>query len=174
MGTITVSSPDGARLARAWRRAPEIVAREMGIAITEASLLVEREVKERTPVGVGGGGGLRGSISAREVERVGDNVIGVVGTSLRHAVPVELGRRPGRRQPPLDPLADWAVQVLGTPPAKARGVAFAIARKIARRGTEGAGMFREGLAATRRHVERILGRGAERVVDELASAGAGR
>lgn len=156
------------RLERAWRKAPELVVDEMATAVWEASLLVEREVRERTSIGVGGGGGLAGSIAAREPEVLGEEVIGTVGTSLRYAIPVELGRRPGQRQPPLAPLADWAVAKLGVSRDQAMGVAFAIARKIARRGTEGAHMFRDGAKAAQGEVERIFVAGAERVVARLA------
>ena len=160
-----------AGLARAWRAAPELVVDEMTGAVWEASLLVEREVSERTPIGVGGGGGLAGSIAARKPELFGEEVTGTIGTSLRHAIPVELGRRPGQRQPPLEPLADWAVAKLGVSHDEARGVAFVIARKIARHGTEGAHMFRDGAAATSAAVERILVAGAARVAARLARKG---
>ena len=159
-----------AKFSRAWREAPELVVDEMTASVWEASLLVEREVRERTPVGVGGGGGLAGSIAAREPEVLADNVIGTVGTALRYAIPVEIGRRPGQRQPPLAPLADWAVQKLGVSHEEARGVAFAIARKIGKRGTEGAHMFRDGAKAAEAEVERIFVAGAERVVARLAGA----
>ena len=157
-----------AKLSRAWRDAPELVVDEMTTSVWEASLLVEREVKERTPIGVGGGGGLAGSIAARDPIVIGEEVIGTVGTALRYAIPVELGRRPGQRQPPLAPLADWAVAKLGVSHDEAMGVAFAIARKIGKRGTTGAHMFRDGAKASQAEVERILGAGAERVVARLA------
>ena len=156
------------RLARAWREAPSIVVEEMGAAMWDASLRVETEVRERTPIGIGGGGGLAGSISAREPEVLADEIIGTVGTALRYAYPVEIGRRPGGRMPPLEPLADWAVFKLGVSREEAAGVAFAIARKIAARGTKGARMFRDGLKASESYVEEAFVRGAERVARRLA------
>ena len=161
-----------AGLARAWAAAPELVAEEMGLAVREASLLLEREVRERTPVGVGGGGGLAGSIGARDPEVVpGEGGVGVVGTALRYAVPVELGRRPGGRQPPVQALADWAQARLGVSAEESRGVAWAIARRIALEGTEGAHMFRAGTRAVAGAVEGILARGLDRVTRRLAEAG---
>ena len=118
---IQVDAGALAKLARAWREAPELVVEEMTASATEASLLVEREVRERTPIGVGGGGGLAGSIGAREPQVLGEEVIGTVSTSLRYAIPVELGRRPGGRQPPVEPLADWAVARLGVSHDEAAG-----------------------------------------------------
>ena len=62
------------------------------------------------------------------------------------------------------------MQKLGVSHDEAKGVAFAIARKIAKRGTEGAHMFRDGAKATSAEVERIFVAGAERVVERLAQA----
>ena len=171
--SLHVDAPALAGLARAWRRAPEIVAGELTPAVAEASLLVEREVRERTPIGIGGGGGLAGSIGARDPEVVpGEGVVGVVGTSLRYAVPVELGRRPGQRQPPVQTLCDRAEVRLGVSPEESRAVAWAIARRIAVEGTEGAHMMRDGMRAVAGTVEAILARGMDRVTARLAEAGA--
>jgi len=49
----------------------------MTAAMWESEFLIEREVKEKTPVGVGGGGGLRGSIAAQSPEVSSDIVLGV-------------------------------------------------------------------------------------------------
>lgn len=169
--SIHVDASALAGLARAWREAPAMVAEEMTTAIREASLLVEREVRERTPIGIGGGGGLAGSIGARDPEVVpGEGVVGVVGTSLRYAVPVELGRRPGQRMPPVRALQDWAEIRLGVSAEESRGVAWAIARKIAIEGTDGAHMFRAGLAASAGAVERIVVHGLDRITARLAGA----
>ncbi|MFP3386732.1 hypothetical protein, partial [Tritonibacter sp. SIMBA_163] len=71
-------------------------------------------------------------------QRVDDGVIGIVGTAALHAVPVEMGSKP--HFPPIQPLEDWAHHKLDLPAEEARGAAFAIARKIAAKGTEGAHM----------------------------------
>lgn len=101
---------------------------------------LESEVVLRTPAGVGGDAGLRGSI-AGEVKAFGRSVAGIVGTPLEYGEVVELGRRPGKRMPPVDPIALWARRKLGVPENKAKSVGFAIARKIAVEGFEGAHMF---------------------------------
>lgn len=149
----------------AWQRAPEVVEAELHAATLEATLLLEREVKELTPVGIGGGGGLRGTIAAREPEVSADAVIGVVGTPARYAEAVELGTRP--HFPPVQPLADWAQFKLGVPEAQARDVGFLIARKIARVGTEGHFMFRDALEANRGQVGAIYERAHARIRDAL-------
>lgn len=117
---VRIDIREAAALADAFDKSPKIVTEELTAATWEASLLLEREVKENTPTGVGGGGGLKGSISAREPQVLSDNVIGMVGTPLAHAVPVELGTRP--HFPPVQPLADWAEHKLGLSPAEAQGL----------------------------------------------------
>lgn len=163
---IHLDTREAAFLAEAWRQAPEIVTAELLAAIWESELLIERETKERTPVGVGAGGGLRGSIAAREPKVLADAVIGEVGTALAHAIPVEIGTRP--HFPPIQPLADWAVVKLGVPRDEARDVGFLIARKIAREGTEGAFMFTRAFQAVRAQIDDAYVRARQRIADRLA------
>lgn len=114
------------------------------LAGIESGLLLEREVKERTPVGVHGAAGLRGSVNSKSVRFGLERVETAVGTPLPYAVPVETGSRP--HFPPLLPIQDWVESKLGLSPEEARGVAFAIARKISKHGTEGKFMFRDAFA----------------------------
>jgi len=44
-------------------QAPDITREEMSTSVQEILLLLEREIKDDTPVGVGGSAGLRGSIT---------------------------------------------------------------------------------------------------------------
>ncbi len=162
---IHIDIREAAALAKAFDQAPEIVTRELTAATWEAELLLERETKELTPVGVGGGGGLKGSISAREPRVLADNVIGEVGTSLPHAVPVELGTKP--HMPPVQPLADWARHKLGVEPGEARSVGYRIARKIAVKGTQGAHMFSRAFAANEAQVQGIYADALTRIVRRM-------
>lgn len=151
-------------LANYWRQAPDLVAREMTGTTLGATLFLEREVKERTPVGATGS--LRGSIRARRPERLSDNVIGVVGSSNPHAVPVELGTRP--HFPPLEPLKDWVrsrLDIRGK--SEVHAVALAIARKIAARGTPAAGMFHRGFNENRGTVAAMYERATQRIAEKL-------
>ena len=154
----------------AFAAAPEIYTQEMTRATWEAELLFQREAQELTPGGVGAGGGLRGSISAREPMVLSDTVLGMVGTPLAYAVPVELGSRPHR--PPVEPLIDWAQAKLGADPAAAIGIGFAVARKIQKKGTEGAHMFERALDATAPQIGRIYHRAGTRITQRIAG-GAG-
>jgi len=163
---IRIDAGSVADLAAAWEAAPAIVAEELVRAAWEAEMLLQREVVERTPRGVGSGDGLAGSIIAQEPRLLADQVIGAVSTSILHAVPVELGTRP--HFPPVAPLVEWARKVLGVPAEEAEGVGLAIARKISRQGTKGAFMFRRAFDENLGQVEAMYERAAGRVAVRLA------
>lgn len=163
---IRIDIREAAGLARAFKKSPDIVVEELTRATWESELLLEREVKENTPVGIGGGGGLKGSISARDPQVLADNVIGLVATPLAYAVPVELGTKP--HMPPIEPLADWAEHKLGVAPEKARAVGFAIARKIAVKGTEGAHMFERAFTSNEAQVQTIFANARARIAERMA------
>ncbi len=153
------------RISELWARAPALTAEELTRATWEAELLLEREIKDLTPVGVGGAGGLRGSIAARQPRVMADNVLGAVGTSVAHALPVELGTKP--HFPPIEPLRDWVERKLDVPEKDSYGVALRIARKIAARGTLAVGMFHRAFGATRGQVELMYSAARERIVQGL-------
>ena len=166
MTGIRIEADDAAALAEAWAAAPAIVAEEMAPAIRQASLLLQRETVERTPRGIGSGGGLAGSIRAEEPVVLADTVLGAVGTSLAYAAPVEEGSRP--HFPPLQPLRDWVEHVLGLKDETERDrAALGIARKIAARGTEGAHMFKQAFEANRGQVEGMIGRAQARAIERM-------
>jgi hypothetical protein len=130
-------------LAKKW---PEIYKEETTKILKLIAARYESEVVQRTPAGVGGASGLRGSIGATEpkVSAAGASVS--VGSPLEYAEPVEFGRKAGRR-PPVGPLELWAIRKLGISKDEARSVGFALSIHIGRHGTEGAFMFRDGWAA---------------------------
>lgn len=149
------------RLAALWRAAPRIAREEVGRAMAQADLLLEREVKDAMPAA---SGTLRASVFGRE-EVSDTGAIGVVGSPLAYALPVELGTKP--HFPPIEPLVDWVQTRLGVHGREARSVAFLVARKIARKGTDAAhafqGAFEREETAVRRIFEAALGRIAERI-----------
>jgi hypothetical protein len=153
-------------LATAWAKAPELTAVVLERRLREAQLLAYREIVERTPVGVGGGGGLRGSIQPGAVSRTGQRLTATIGTALVYAAPVETGSKP--HMPPIAPLIDWVEARLGLKGDEAEGVARKIAWKIKRHGTKGKFMFRDGLAATKDQIERILSQAGDEVAARLA------
>jgi len=111
------------------RQAPQFVSEEMRTAMGLATALVEREAKVLAPVNVGQ---LRSSIAGRVQTAMGGEVIGVVGTNVVYAAPVEFGQR--AHFPPLEPLAYWVLRKLGIGGWEGIATTIRIARAIARRG----------------------------------------
>ncbi|MEJ1353093.1 MAG: hypothetical protein RPU13_13870 [Candidatus Sedimenticola sp. (ex Thyasira tokunagai)] len=163
--TIDVGAIDN--LVKAWEQSPVLVEWELTAATHEALQLLEREIKEDTPTGATSA--LRQSIHGF-IEEMGPlGVTGVVGTSMAHALPVELGTRP--HFPPIEPLMDWVRSVLniqddGT--AKVYYVAQAIARKIAARGTKGQFMFERNFVQLKPQVQRMYQLAHEHIAEGLA------
>ena len=62
-----------------------------------------------------------------------DNKLTIYG--LGRILFLEIGRRPGK-MPPIEPIEKWVIGKLNVPEDEARGVAFAIAKKIAEKGTD--------------------------------------
>ncbi|MFN4056203.1 MAG: hypothetical protein ACK4GU_15195 [Alishewanella aestuarii] len=156
-----------AELATLWQQAPELVQQEMVAAAEESSMLLQREVVERTPQGASAGSGLSGSILAQPVTFFEGDVVSLVGTSRGYAVPVELGTKP--HFPPLQPLTEWVEVVLGLEGEEARSAAFAIARKISQKGTEGKFMFRDGFKASEPYIKQRFGRALMQIKQELSA-----
>lgn len=154
-------------LTEAFKAAPEIVEKVAFRALTKATALLERDIKERTPFGVTGL--LRDSITAQRPYRLGlDGLVGVVSSPLDYAVCVELGTKP--HYPPLEPIKQWVLKKLGLPIVSVEPVARAIAWKIKARGTKGARMFAKSFAANKTQVERILSVVPVQVAREIKKA----
>lgn len=97
-------------------------------------------------------GRLRGSITHR-VERDGEELAVFVGTNVRYALPVHNGRRPGAKMPPVDVILEWCrrqgmIDDTMTE-SQARGVAFVVARSIARKGIRPKPFLVEAIPAAR-------------------------
>lgn len=150
-----------------WRhafiRAPQLAAEEMHGFMVRSTAHLQAEVQERTPTTHGT---LRASIFG-EVRPFDDGfgVEGLVGTPLDYAPAVEHGARPHR--PPIEPLVDWARQKLALSGTEAEKAAHAIAWKIARRGTEGAHMFRDAFNANQVQLQADFRRSAVRLVTRI-------
>lgn len=161
--TILSLKLDGEAVGRVLRAAPAIVDADIVPAILESQFLLEREVRDRTPTS--GAGTLRDSIGALPIVIGASEVVGEVGTSLSYAQPVESGSKPHR--PPVEPIAEWVRRKLGKRPEEAKSIAWAIAGKIAKEGSPGAFMFRDGLAAVQSQILEILGSGVERALSHI-------
>lgn len=149
---ITIAVPKLAVLSP--QRAAQATQQAIVPAMEEATLLLEREVKSRTPVGATEAA--RGSIqSATELVRGRTlEVRGTVTSAQNYIVPLERGSKP--HWAPIGPLKLWARRILGD-----EGLAYAVRAAIAKRGTKGAYMFRDGFKASEGAVQRILQRGVD-------------
>lgn len=152
------------------------LAKRFPVAVREETMKVmdiivtrlEGAVVKGTPKGVGGVAGLAGSMYG-EVVDYGETIAGTVGTPLDYGLVRELGRRPGKAMPPVGPIALWAQRKLGVSADDALGVGFAIARKIAVEGFEGAHMFEKAWKANERWAQKMLYSIAGRVVRRIES-----
>lgn len=144
---------DGSELERLIRKYPEISRDVREAKILEALALLESAVKKGTPYGAGPIH-LRDTVHGKVRVR-GQKVTGILGTPMEHGMPVEMGTKP--HFPPIGPLEFWVEKKLGIEDEKqARSVAYAIAWKIKRKGTEGKEMFKGGLDENEHRVMSIL------------------
>lgn len=137
---------------------PPAVEDELVAGVTEATLLLERVVVEKTPTS--GAGTLRSSIGALPVVIDGLRVKGAVASASPYVLPVETGSKP--HHPPIAPLLDWVHRKLGLTGVEAEEAARRIVWKIAAHGTKGVWMFKQGLAETEEQIAEIITAAAER------------
>ena len=146
---ITVDLRDLERLTKLY---PDVSMDVRVAKLTEAMLLLEREVKLKTPEGAGPIH-LRDSIFPK-ISMSGRSVKGILGTPLAHGEPVEFGSK--KHFPPVGPIQHWVEKKLGKSGSEAKSIAFAIAITIARRGTKGSFMFQKAFSENEASVIRIL------------------
>jgi hypothetical protein len=132
---------------------PQFVSQELNVAMEASLQFAEGQIAARTPVGVSGN--LRKGLN-HQILSPFPNLVGSVGSPQPYAPVMEEGRRPGAKMPPVDAIKIWVVRKLGVPPEEADGVAFVIARSIARKGIEGRHMFKEGLEVSEPHINRLF------------------
>lgn len=159
-----------AALEGAWKIAPQMVIEELTAATYEAEMLLERETKDLTPVGVGGAGGLRGNIQSDVPQVLGNTVIGVMGSTLNYAEAVELGTYPHAVSAAgVQAIEDWVRHKLGIGDKEAQRVADAVAWKIRMHGTPAVGMFHRALSWNKAQLEQIYAAAAGRIVQRLGA-----
>ncbi|MBV8250552.1 MAG: HK97 gp10 family phage protein [Comamonas sp.] len=151
---------------RGLHQAPEVTRQELLATMTQGTLLVEREAKERMPKHTG----MTAASISSDAFSTPVGVIGTVGSSQPSATFVELGTKP--HMPPVAALEPWVKAVLGVrEPKEIKSVAFLVARKIARKGTKAQRPFGEAIAATESQVLRLFEDCAGRVAGHLAGGG---
>lgn len=165
---LWISANGLAALQRGFKEAPAYARRELLAGMTEATLLLERESKDAFP---SASGLTRASIFS-DAFSTPAGALGVVGSASIAAVAVELGTRP--HKPPVGPIEAWVNEKLGIQGKEARGIAFAIANKIAKRGTKAQYPFRNTWNGQFSAVVGVFERAASRVAAHLAAKANGR
>lgn len=160
---LSITARGLASIQAGLKAAPMQTVRLLLAAMKQATLLVEREVKEGMPRGATG---LTAASVSSDAYSTPAGVLGVVGSSQKTAVFVELGTKP--HMPPVQALIPWVQAVLGVSADRAPGVAFLIARKIAIHGTEAKKPFENALIATQSQVIAMFEVAADQVAQMLA------
>ncbi|WP_299378829.1 hypothetical protein [uncultured Kiloniella sp.] len=155
-------------LEKAVLNAPEAVQSKLTTAARKSLLLIERETKDNTPYSLDRGTGLAGSIISTEPVLSGGLITGEVGSPLAYALPVELGSKP--HFPPIRPLQEWAEVKLGVDPEISYAVAFAIALKISKVGTEGKHMLGNAIKDNGGNVQGFFNDAVQELADELGAS----
>jgi hypothetical protein len=167
---LTISH-DFEQLAGATRKAISQVRPILLRTMLQTDLLLQRETIDRTPVGVGGGSGLRGSFSTRERMSGSLIVLGEMGTPLPYAGAIESGRAPGPiSQAGMESLRDWVRAKLGVPDKEVPGVAFIIGRKIRRKGFKGKEMVKSALRNSDGQIQSFWQRAAMQIAQAMGAA----
>jgi hypothetical protein len=146
------------------------IGQEIVNAMQAALDVLGDNIDARTPVN---NGALRGSRSS-ELRGTPLHLIGETGTPLAYGWPVERGRKPGGKMPPVDAIEMWVkrkgiVFQHDGQALSSRQTAWIIAASIKVHGTKGAFMYRDGLAASVGDVNRIWDDLQDRIMKELAS-----
>lgn len=143
--------------------------------LTEAAIVVQGYVTRRLDEPSGWGddhnytGTLRRSIHYWVNNAADVAIVSAGQEASAYAYVVEMGRRPGQRQPPSAPLALWARRKLGVDDREANSIGFLIARKIGREGITGLHMFSGGLEDARGRLDQIVQRNMAMLAQALGS-----
>lgn len=158
---LEISAPALDAIQRASREAPELVRRELLAMMTVVTLGLEGEVKDAVPKHTG----ITANSISSDAFTSSAGVLGVVGSAQPAALFVELGTKP--HMPPVEALVPWVRNVLGVEERKAHSVAYLIARKIARKGTEAQLPFQKTLERMAPQIGREFETAAGRIAQQL-------
>jgi len=134
----------------------DIYRMKMGQALRLSLDKIKNEAKKLTPVN---NGALAKSIEWLDYHTTGGEMYGIVSTPLQYGIPIEYGTAP--HWVPIAPLKLWAKRVFGD-----ESVAYAVQKAIARRGTKGRFMFRQGFAMSKRSINTYFQAAAKGIVRE--------
>jgi hypothetical protein len=164
---------------------PEILEAELTPTMELALQLVEAEVKYRmsAPEDVNTGVAA-GSLNHQIISRFPD-LVGAMGSPLIYVPVLEFGRAPGEEttdaqgrkhwttMPPIFAIKLWVRRKLGLTGKESASAAWAIAKHIAKHGTEGRFMFKEGLEASQPNVVDLFNQAVARAVAKAGKPKAG-
>jgi len=159
---LHISAAGLAALQRGFKEVPVYTRQQLLAGMVEATMLYEREVKEAFP----SVSGLTRAGIFSDAFSTPAGALGVVGSNSIAAAAVELGTKP--HMPPVEPLEAWVVDKLGLAGKEARRVAFAIAMKIAKKGTKPQYPFRNTWKLQRLPIVAIFERAAGRIAARQA------
>lgn len=149
-------------------KAPKIIQEALTAAMYEATQFLEKKVKEKTPVGVGGAkGGLLSTIHGEVIGKGTPVVKGIVATPSLYGEVVEKGRTAGKTWPPEGVLIRWIQLKMGVDETTAQRLEFVIRRKIGKKGFPGAHMFERALAESWPKLQGIFDRAGFDIVRQL-------
>ena len=153
--------------ANGLREAPAYTDQVLQEAMTEATLLVQREWQENMPRV----SGLTARSISSDVASTPAGVLGIVSSSQPNALFLELGTRP--HMPPVAAIEPWVKAVLGIrEPKEVKRVAFLVARKIAREGTPAQHPMARAVQSTEGQVIAMFERAAAKVAAHLVGGDA--
>lgn len=144
--TIRTTMPEiGQLIKKLGDRAPLAIQKAATSLSMRALTIVQDAVRNAPPASSKGSGGAVNTgrfLAAWEAAPAQQGtafgvLIQVPNSKAPYAAVIEYGRRPGSKPPPVEPIARWAQRRLRLPYEQAKGVAFAIARSIGRRGLTG-------------------------------------
>lgn len=165
--TIHIDASGLAMLQRGLARAPEFTRERLLSAMTEATLYLEREVKDAYPAV---SGLTRASITA-DAFSTPAGVLGVVGSASPAVAAVELGTKP--HMPPVAAILLWVQDKFGLSGEEAESMAWGVARKIKAKGTKAQGHFAKTLAAGTGTLTAIFSGAVQDVATHLAADASG-
>lgn len=131
MLSVDIDTSEINRLLKEFPEYENIILQEAQVATQSSLFMFQELIKGGTPVGVTGH--LRSSFDVTNAVIRGRSVEGSVSTSITHGLPIERGRTPGRKMPPVSAIEIWVRRKLGIT-ENSRGVAYIIAKRIGERG----------------------------------------
>lgn len=117
-----------------------------------------RKVAEKTPSVTGY---LSGSIKPSSITGTGINIQGSIGSPVAYALPVEMGRKPGK-MPNVEAIKMWMKSKLKIDDNK---TAFLISRAIMRNGIKPVSMFKNTLDEETDYINRMLNEAMARTIE---------